>query len=107
MVIIYDAKCRFCTNFAMWCKRKNNSFKILDVRSAEAKKKLREQGYRFIDLFSIYYIEDGNTKRKSKAIFAIIKHFGYPTRFLSIFCVLPTKFTDYIYTIVSKYRHRL
>lgn len=107
MNIIYDDKCRFCTNFSEWCINKNSKFNILPVRSKEARQILRDKGIQFIDLQTIYFIDENKVFNRSKAIFNIFKNFSFPYYFISFGMVLPKPITDYFYNIVAKNRYIL
>jgi len=104
-VIVYDGKCQFCTKFATWCNKKYPSFTIISVREASAKILLRERGIKFIDLQTIYFINEYNVFVRSKAIFEIFKTFNYPWRFIAFFEWFPVGITDFFYKLFSKYRY--
>jgi len=106
-VIIYDGNCRFCLRFVQWCTKINSIFKTLSVREKEAKLLLKEKGLRFIDLQTIYFLEDDKILVRSKAIFAICRKLKYPWKLLAIFEVLPTPLTDYFYRLFAKFRYSI
>lgn len=105
LTIIYDSNCKFCTYFAAWCVQKNKNFLILSVRDVDAKLRLRNVGIKFIDLQTIYFIEEQNVFVRSKAIFKILGFINYPWRLMSFFKYLPVKMTDYFYKVFAKYRY--
>lgn len=102
MYIIYDEKCTFCTKFSNWSKMQNTHFKILSIRSREAKSILRNRGVKFIDLHTIYFIDEKNVFNRSRAIFNIFSHFVFPYNMFSIMKLVPQFITDYFYKIVAK-----
>ena len=104
-IIIYDANCKFCTRFAHWCFKKQNKFTILSVRDTQAKALLRIVGVKFIDLQTIYFIENENVDVRSKAVFKILSFINYPWKVITIFQYFPIKFTDYFYKLFAKYRY--
>ena len=106
MTIIYDGNCKFCVRFASWAKTNNPDFVLLSNRDKNARSLLRSKGINFINLFTIYYV-DNNVLIKSKAVFKILSNTKSPYKLLCIFSHLPVQFTDYFYNIFSKYRHRL
>ena len=103
--IIYDANCKFCTRFAHWCIKKQNEFTILSVRDIQAKTLLRNLGIKFIDLQTIYFIEEQNVFVRSIAIFKILSFVNYPWKIIALFQYLPVRLTDYFYKLFAKYRY--
>ncbi|MEJ5048298.1 DCC1-like thiol-disulfide oxidoreductase family protein [Chryseobacterium culicis] len=104
-VIIYDSECKFCTRFSKWSQSNIETLEIISVRSKEARKILRDKGIKFIDLQTIYYVNNNEVWVRSKAIFEILANFTSPWRFISFFSFLPTFFTDFCYKIFAKYRY--
>ncbi|VDH06578.1 thiol-disulfide oxidoreductase DCC family protein [Bergeyella zoohelcum] len=105
--IIYDKKCEFCTKFSNWNKVQNSHLKTIPIRSKEAKSILRERGLQFIDLQTIYFVDDKEVFNRSKAVFNIFSNFKYPYKLFSVLKILPQSFTDYFYKIVAKYRYKI
>ena len=105
MTILYDEKCKFCTSFTKWALKKNKNFILFPIRSKEAKNLLKTKGITFINLQTIYYI-DNFVFLKSKAIFKILAKTNSLYKILCVFSFLPIKFTDFFYTIFAKYRHK-
>lgn len=103
--IIYDAECKFCTRFSKWSQSKVKSLEILSVRSKDAKKILRDKEIKFINLQTIYFINDKNVYVRSKAIFEIFHNFSSVWKLVSFFSILPLTFTDFWYKIFAKYRY--
>ena len=104
-IIIYDSNCKFCTRFSQWCVEKNTDFKILSVREKPAKTLLREKGIKFIDLQTIYFLDNNQYFVRSKAIFRILSYFRFPWKSISFLSFLPTFLTDFGYKIFAKYRY--
>lgn len=103
--ILFDSNCKFCVHFANWCVNKRSSFKILSVRDIQAKALLRNVGVKFIDLQTIYFIQDENVFVRSKAIFKILEFVNYPWKLIVLFQYLPVRLTDYFYKLFAKYRY--
>lgn len=103
--IVYDNKCKFCTRFANWAIETNPILSILSIREKEAKELLRNLGIRFIDLQTIYFVDETKIYVRSKAIFKICKFFNYPWKIISVFDFLPAILTDYFYKLFAKYRY--
>lgn len=104
-VIIYDSECKFCTRFSKWSQSNVKTLEIISVRSKEARKLLRDKGIKFIDLQTIYFVNDNEVWVRSKAIFKIFTNFTSPWKFISFFSFLPTSITDFGYKIFAKYRY--
>lgn len=106
-LIIYDSKCKFCSKFANWCTLKNNIFQTIPVRDREAKTRLREVDVVFINLNTIYFINDKKVYTKSEAVFEIMKLISFPWNIFSLFRILPLSLTNYFYEVFAKYRYRI
>lgn len=104
-IIIYDAKCNFCSRFAAWSILKNPSLISLSVRDNTAKSILRNFGVKFIDLQTIYYINEDIVFVRSRAIFNICKEFKFPWLIIFYFNYLPVRLTDFFYKKFAKYRY--
>ena len=105
MFILYDEKCRFCTKFSNWVSKKNTAMNILPIRSPEAKTLLRNRGESFIDLQTVYFVQDSAIFKRSAAIFEIFFYLGQPWKLMSFLRYLPRGFTDYFYKLFAKYRY--
>ena len=103
--IVDDNKCKFCTRFANWANKTNPVLNILPIREKEAKSILRNFGIKFIDLQTVYFVNETEILVRSKAIFKICRYCNYPWKLISIFRICPTKLTDYFYKLFAKYRY--
>lgn len=106
-VIIYDSKCKFCTKFAEWCRVQNNSFQILPVRDKQARALLKDLDVIFINLNTIYFINNKKLFTKSRAVFEIMELLTFPWHLFSFFKILPLKLTDHFYELFAKYRYQI
>lgn len=104
-IIVYDANCKFCIHFANWCIKKQSNLTIFSVRDNQAKTLLRNVGIKFIDLQTIYFIDNEKVFVRSKAIFKILGSVGLPWKMLTLFTLLPVHITDYFYKLFAKYRY--
>lgn len=105
MHILYDDQCKFCTKISQWALAQNRDFTAVSMRSPEAKAMLKHHGIQFIDLQTVYFVNNKVSVR-SAAVFNILRHIKTPWRWLSIFRFLPSKLTDFIYKWVAKNRYR-
>jgi hypothetical protein len=107
LYVIYDNKCSFCTSFAHWVITKNSDINILPVRSEMARKLLKERGFQFISLMTIYFITEKIVYTKSSAIFNIYRTFKFPLCIFYVFSITPKFITDYFYNLFSKHRYKI
>lgn len=105
--ILYDTNCKFCTHFAHWSVKKQKNFSIISIRDNQSKILLRRFGIKFIDLQTIYFIEEQNVFVRSKAVFKILGFLNYPWKLIALFQYLPVKVTDFFYKLFAKYRYRI
>lgn len=103
--IIYDSNCKFCTRFANWCTQKQKKIGKLSVRDVKAKALLKNFGIKFIDLQTIYFIDNQNVFVRSTAIFEILGYANYPWKAIRLLKHLPVRLTDYFYKLFAKYRY--
>ena len=107
--ILYDAKCDFCSKTVAYIitqKKKNSTLNAIPVQNKEARSILRNHGITFVDLNTIYFIDNKSVYTKSLAIFKILKYTNFPLSWLSFLSILPNKITDKIYSLIAKNRHR-
>lgn len=107
--ILYDGKCNFCTRTTQWLLRydKQNVITALAVQMPDARTILRQSGVQFVNLNTIYFIDNGQVYTKSVAAFRILSYLSRPVYYLSYLRILPTWFTNFGYDVVAKYRHKL
>lgn len=108
-IIIYDSKCSFCiesVNFFM-LKMRSNNISAIPLQSKEARQLLKQRKEQFIDLQTIYFIDNSTLLKRSKAILRICKYLKFPLNILSVLSVLPSKLTDFVYNLVSKNRYKI
>jgi len=55
---------------------------------------------------SILLYSDGEVMHQSTAVFRIAEHLRSPWRWVRIFRILPTRFTDWVYRFVARNRYR-
>jgi predicted DCC family thiol-disulfide oxidoreductase YuxK len=108
-VIIYDGNCSFCNCFVNFIagKDKKNNFRTMPVQTKEARAILRTANEFFIDLQTIYLVNNGKALKRSTAVFNIFKRLPYPYKLLSAFKILPVSLTDAGYKIIARNRHKL
>ncbi|MEQ1733755.1 MAG: DCC1-like thiol-disulfide oxidoreductase family protein [Bacteroidia bacterium] len=107
--ILYDGNCKFCTRTTQWLLSydKQNILTALAVQAPEARAILKQSGVQFVNLSTIYFIDNGQVYTKSVAAFKIISYLSKPVYYLSYLHILPTWGTNFGYDVVAKYRHKL
>ena len=106
MTILYDDQCKFCTKISVWAVGQNPNFTALGVRTTDAKELLKSHGIQYIDLQTVYFVNDRVSVR-SAAAFNIVRHTKAPWRWLSILRHLPLPLTNYCYNFIARNRYRL
>ncbi|WP_420570925.1 thiol-disulfide oxidoreductase DCC family protein [Kordia sp.] len=107
-IIMYDGSCGFCNEYIQF---------ILDRKPSEKLKFVSQQsknGQQLIDQFnikeyttSIIVVENHQYYKKSTAIFKIMKQLGTSWKYLSYLQIIPTFISDFVYSVLSKYRYKL
>ena len=103
--IIYDGYCTFCIRFANWANKKNNALHIISVREQVARILLKKNGISFVNLNTVYFIDETNVFIRSKAVFKIMSYLNYPWKLFAYLKILPTFLTDWAYNLFAKYRY--
>lgn len=107
-IILYDGVCNFCNavvNFVAEKDRKNN-FRFAPLQSREARAILRSKDEAFVNLKTVYLVDEKGVFKRSQAIFNVFKKLPYPWKLLSAFSVLPASLTDFFYKIIAKNRYK-
>jgi predicted DCC family thiol-disulfide oxidoreductase YuxK len=108
IVIIYDDRCSVCCWFIeLFKKNIIRNIECFSVRSIEARTLLRQNNIQFIELNTIFVIENAIVYKKSDAFFLLIKNSKYPLRFFIIFNVLPVNTLNFFYNVFSKNRYKI
>jgi len=109
MIILYDSKCDFCVWFIRLVDKKiKKDIHVgkYDLRTVEARQFLRQKNINFINLNTIYLIEN-EVYVKSRAVLKIIRKMQMPYSMLYSFGILPVKVTDALYDFVARNRYRI
>jgi len=104
--ILFDGVCNLCNGAVQFIIRRDKQavFKFTSLQS-KVGQDLRSTFAANVD--SIVYIDENKVFLKSKAVFEIIKVLGGFWKILLLFSILPTRFTDFCYDIIAKYRYTL
>jgi predicted DCC family thiol-disulfide oxidoreductase YuxK len=107
-VILYDGVCNFCNavvNFVI-SKDETKVFLFAPIQSREARMLLRSLNEPFVNLKTVYLIDQGKVYKKSEAIFHIMKKLPYPWKALAAMGILPVFLTDKCYAFIAKNRYK-
>lgn len=107
-IVMYDGTCGFCNEYIQFILDRNPSKQLKFVSSQS------EAGQQLIDTFnvkeyttSIIVVENDQYYKKSTAIFKIMKQLRTPWKYVSYLQTIPTFISDFVYSILSKYRYKL
>lgn len=101
LLIYYDGNCGFCHSFVRFVLSENSlglpfRFAPLPNRLGSAPDSIAVQ------------TETGEMLYKSKAVFRVLSHLGGIWKLLAFFLsIIPYPFTDWIYDLIAKIRHRI
>ena len=106
-IICFDGICSLCNNFILFVAKydKKDCFRFISLQNPVLEDFINEDLPNHSD--SIILITNEKIKIKSDAILSIFKELCYPFRIIFIFGFIPKFIRDYIYSNISKNRHRL
>lgn len=107
-VVLYDGKCNFCNAIVNFVIRndREKKFRFAPIQSREARKMLRDHNEAFASLQTVYYVNNNEVSKRSRAVFSIFNELGYPYKIFSWFSVLPLFITDSVYKFIAKNRYK-
>lgn len=106
-ILLYDGNCNFCNNLIQFLIKKDTKHKIEKYSFYSNKGKEIIDKYKLTEssLKSVIYIKNNVIYNKSTAVLKLLKDMDGFISILYILIVFPKQFTDFIYSIVAKYRH--
>ena len=106
---LFDNTCAFCTNYMEFLKARNFSgkFIFLPLQSKDARRILRSHGVLFVNLKTVYFINNNKVYKRSSAILRTMKALNYPYKAFCILLVIPPFIRNYAYNLIAKKRHWL
>lgn len=106
-IILFDGLCNFCNASVKFIIKydKKKVFNFLALQTQEARMLLRDRKENFVNLKTIYLIDNNRVYKRSRAIFKIFQQLPYPWKILSIFSILPSNITDFFYKIIAANRY--
>jgi len=108
-IILVDDECNLCNRSVNFLKRKGKEdmFKFVSLHSETGKQYLSQAGLDIDYRDSVVLIENNSVYVKSDAVFNIAAKFKAFRPSLFVLKFIPRKFSDFIYMLFSKHRHRL
>jgi len=108
-VLIYDGNCNLCTRLIHWVMRadKDGKISMVPYQSWWAEQWLSAKGVADEKSHTVIYISDDRVFLRSSAILRLFRDLDGLWKITAIFYLLPVKFRDALYTLVSRNRYRL
>lgn len=104
MILFYDGTCPLCHFFVRLIlnsdRKKTLLFAPLQGKTALGLSLSGAAGLPD----SVILLQDGQVYTASSAIFRIFRYLGRGWLFLSVFRILPVRFTDYLYRVIARNR---
>ncbi len=106
-VIFFDGVCGLCNGFVDFVMKidREGKFKFSPLQSDYAKTTLPPEFTANLD--SVVVQMDGNTLRKSKAVFAVLKKLGGVWGIAGALGVLPESILNKAYDLVAEHRYKI
>ena len=106
-LICFDGICSLCNNFILFVAKydKKDCFRFISLQNPILEDFIDENILKHSD--TIILITNEKIKTKSDAILSIFKDLCYPFRIIFILRFIPKFIRNYIYSNISKNRHRL
>ena len=107
-VLLVDSECAICNRSVKFIRkhqRKDDKILFRSLFSDEGKKYLKKYGLPEDYNESLVLIEQGKHYLGSDAVLLVTKKMKGLFPLLSLFLVLPRRFRDYFYMLVSRHRH--
>jgi len=106
-IICFDGICSLCNSFILFVAKydKKDCFRFISLQNPILEDFIDENLLKHSD--TIILITNEKIKTKSDAILSIFKDLCYPFRIIFILRFIPKFIRNYIYSNISKNRHRL
>jgi predicted DCC family thiol-disulfide oxidoreductase YuxK len=109
-IIFFDGVCGLCDRLVQFVlvRDRRRRFRFAALQSPFAADTLRRFGKDPADLDTMYVLDDeGQLRRKGRAILFVLRTLGWPWRILTVGAILPTVVIDWFYDRVAKTRYRI
>lgn len=106
-VILFDGVCNFCNATVNFIIRHDpdKTFLFSPIQAREARALLREKNIAFINLKTVYLVDNNEVYQRSEAVFKMFQKLPYPWKLLSLLRIFPLFITDFFYKTIAKYRY--
>jgi len=107
-IILFDGNCNLCgwsVRFILKHDHKRQ-FTYVQLQSEKAKELLSSLRFNPPDADSVIYLENGQLYVKSEAFFRIANSLGGLFKMMTVFRILPRKFTNRIYNLIARNRYK-
>ncbi len=108
-ILLFDGVCNLCNGLVTFIllHEKDSEIHFCALQSGNGQKLAKEYELANNGFNSLAVIENGKLFEKSEAIFKIVAHLKYPWKGAMIFRLVPSFFSNRIYSIVAKNRYRI
>ena len=108
-IIVFDARCVFCSGNAQFVIRhdKKRHFRLAAMQDDSGRAIFREAGMDADDPESLVVKSGHRLIRDSDAVIHIYRHLGWPWRMAVILAVIPRQIRDPLYRLIARNRYKL
>ena len=108
IILFYDGECGFCNSSVQFVlnHQKTNTVYFASLQSKLAQDFLTKKGIT-IKLDTLYLFKNNTIYSKSSAVLCVTTELKFPFNFLVSFLIIPKFLRDFIYSQISKNRHKL
>jgi predicted DCC family thiol-disulfide oxidoreductase YuxK len=106
-LILYDGKCNLCNSTLQFILKRDKLkiFHYLPLQSSQAEELLKTIQFDQSGIDSVIFIENGRAYIKFEAFFRIANKLGGFFKMMTVFRILPQKFSDWMYDVIAKNRY--
>lgn len=107
--VFYDGECGFCNWSVAYILKheRNNKIHFISLQSKSSRLFFEERDLPQPDLSSVFFLRKGKLLTESSASLYVTKELKLPHSMWFIFIIFPKFFRDWIYSLISKKRHKL
>ncbi|MEZ4804036.1 MAG: DCC1-like thiol-disulfide oxidoreductase family protein [Bacteroidia bacterium] len=105
-IVFFDGYCNLCSSSVQWIIKNdlNNTFQFAPLNGETAKKIIEDEDILKED--SIILFLNNKFYLRSTAVLKIAAKLKYPSRFLSVFLIVPVFIRNWVYQIVARNRYK-
>ena len=108
-IILYDGECGFCDRTIRFFLEKDSLDKLsfTSLQGPTGQAILVHYGVATLNFETIILLSQKKIYKKSSAVLLALKKLPFPWKLLYAFMIIPRFIRNYVYSLVSKNRHRL